>query len=237
MTLPPPTHLGEMKGLLTYEPDDLLAELFPPDEVRSWLSHAGIASIFASPWPGVDVLEDHEVHVIVRVVKHGLGSIPSGQVSVRTARTAHESPAIRATDIEVLHAFVHAALDVIERDRETAWIADEQAIATSIERLVSEALAALREENSLLRAELDTARIRVAFLEGQLHALAEAHATGRRRITKAILGGVAAILLAAATGAAEGFVASAAHHEDGSAVTLARECQRIQHLIERSDDD
>lgn len=234
MPLPPPAHLGEMKGLLTYEPDAGLSELLPPGEVQLWMSMAGVNSIFPSPWPGVDVLEDHEVHVIIRSAGHEGDSAPSAvSVLIRTCRGALKSSPVRRRDIDALAHWVLDALRAVEDELKSAAIALDQAIAIDIERLVAETLQALSEENGILRRELEAARIRIGFLEGQLHALSEAQATGRRRITKAMLGTVAAVLLAAAGGATEGFVVTTASrsHEEGQAIRLARECLRIQEQI------
>lgn len=106
-----------------------------------------------------------------------------------------------------------------------------QHVFGAIERLTSIALAALADDRSTLRRELDAAQIRIAFLEGQLAALSEARATGRRGIIRAVLASVAAILLAATTGVAEAATISALQSEpqEVTAAQLAEECR---HLLE-----
>jgi len=103
-----------------------------------------------------------------------------------------------------------------------------------IERLVAEALLALEDDNSQLRRALEDAKIRIGFLEGQLHALSEAQATGRRRVVKAALSFVGAILFAASTGIAEG-IPAAVTDSGTSPSELAAECIRIQDLLDEAD--
>lgn len=230
MVLEPPGHLGEVKALFAVAEADIDAGLI--EQVRMWMSDAGCNSIFPTSWPGPDELANHELYIglgTIREVDRRFGH----HVSLRTSWTSRLSPVSVGNDVERLQEWTLAALGDIDRELEerlaSAGRTHTQAIAIGIELFVASALAALREENSELRAELDAARIRVGFLEGQLHALTEAQASGRQKITKAILGGVAAILLAAAGGAAEGLVAMASTRSraESTAVSLARECLRL----------
>jgi hypothetical protein len=100
-------------------------------------------------------------------------------------------------------------------------------VAIEVERLVHEINESLRAENSRLREQLEAARIRIGFIEGQLAAINEAKATGRKRILVAALGLLAATL----TGASE---AVAGRLLDGPDVAgqLADRCDDVQIVIE-----
>lgn len=134
----------------------------------------------------------------------------------------------RATSFEVpLSRTVHLLLGRL-------GLGVEAAAAISIEVLVSDMLRDLQAENSALRSALENARIDIAFLEGQLHALNEAKATGHKSITKSVVSVVVAVLLAAGGGAAGGAAQAIAEHRmtdrapTPSLAEYIEQCQAIQ---------
>ena len=87
-------------------------------------------------------------------------------------------------------------------------------LSMGIELFVDAVLRDLGDEGSELRSELAAARVRVAFLEGQLHALSEAKAIGDRRITRAALSFALAVLSSVSRGSSDGAAAHIASCEE-----------------------
>lgn len=138
-----------------------------------------------------------------------IGGIERGERNVTLANITRLAGALDVDPAWLVTELDPPARPTMDVDIEVGIEIDDRAIAIGLELLVHTTLEALRADNSVLRAELEAARVRIEFLESQLHALSEAHATGHRSITKAILRGVGAILLATSAGAVEGAVSAA----------------------------
>jgi hypothetical protein len=112
-------------------------------------------------------------------------------------------------------------------------------VSVGVEVLVDRALAALRQENSQLRRDLEAANLRVEFLETELHQLTEAKATGRRSLMASTARVVCSVFLAAAmqgatAGAVQGWVTGPTQvvvevpePSAASAIDFVRECEAL----------
>lgn len=223
----PPAHLGMVLGLTRWEPGT--DHLIDANRIHDAMSEVGIYSIWGnSALADRRRLRDYEVAVHVR-----RGMSPSlVQLDVRTSFRTWT--ATFQSGAAVAYDWLRTTLRLIDRLLEERYPdAVMVAVSSGIERLVASALLALEDENSQLRAALEQARIEIGFLRGQLLAVNEAQATGRKPIIKAVLGGVGAILLAATTGLTEGVPGAVADRTSPS--ELVAECVRIQDLLDESD--
>lgn len=113
-------------------------------------------------------------------------------------------------------------------------------ISAQVELLLSQMLSDLQVENSALRSALETARIEIAFLEGELKGLREAMAMGRPTVQKAKMKVISAILLALLSGAAAGGTQQAVVELSSTSAPVIHEyhqrCEQVIVMMNQSSD-